>query len=134
MKRFFPLLMVFALVCLLGSGCVPSTPETMTPKVERKIKQAYIGDRDIKEENISVTCIYIFPKAYAVKVRDVTGSYAAIMQKEVVNGQEFNYQLPLQIYHGKTLYSLTKAFELGIVSAEDVNVLHNCYLSDLDFD
>ena len=102
-------------------------PGMMSAEVEAEIKQAYaaLNDRIIPED-VTVHFIANLDGKYAVTV-DIAGSmHLSVLMRESVCGLCFlsSPATAIRIYDGKQLYSVSDAYEQGVLSARRVQELY----------
>lgn len=108
----------------LKIGSYAESPIALSEELQREIVWEYIAGAEESEleSTYGVRCYGKFGEAYAVMVDGSIFMYTQAMRTELVAGYTFTFSDGQQMYIYKegVFYSLLKAYELGIISEENV--------------
>ncbi len=114
-------------------GTVSDAPEVESSDLDAQIKAAFqekydITDRGVSTDDLTVLYVAEYDGAYAVYVNGWF-EYNQAICSDTINGLEFWYATSqkMLIYQDGTLYSLTAAFDQGVLDADAVASLYEIH-------
>ena len=107
------------------------TIEPLTEEKVREICEAYVARENnpkLSASDLELEYYGEYDGAYALFV-DGPWDYATVETEETVGGLVFKYSSYryLNIYYNKNFYRLNEAFKQGIISIDNLKILHSVY-------
>lgn len=133
MKKNIILPIVSALFVVIVASCLVACNSMTYSSMIDEVKQAFAEKYDLSIDDLYVDCFYgIYDQSFVVNIKSRDSGYFAYITSMTIGGVEFYFNSgdEIYVYNGGELYFADDAFDKGLLTNEDVEVMYSIFSND----